>query len=189
MWRVLNAAVCSLKGGVGKTTIVLGLASAALQRGVDCVLVDLDPQANATTTVEPAAGSATVADVLTDPRRSVVARAVRPTSWGAALRVLPGSTRSPAPQDVGRTARFTTERRGSASTSAIVTLPPAGSTVVVAFACGSRSTSTQSTPRCRAAEASPRTIVVLPTPPLRLHTAATNTRHTLPAAPAVRRHQ
>ena len=91
MWRVLTAAVCSLKGGVGKTTVVLGLASAALQRGIDCLLVDLDPQANATTTVEPAGGSATIADVLSDPRRSVVKRAVRPTSWGAGLRVLPGS--------------------------------------------------------------------------------------------------
>ena len=71
------ASVLSLKGGVGKTTVTLGLASAAVHRGVDTLLVDLDPQMNATTTVYPdpeaasnghAAGrSWSVADVLDDP--------------------------------------------------------------------------------------------------------------------------
>lgn len=91
MWRVLVASICSLKGGVGKTTVTLGLASAALIRGVDTLLVDLDPQANATTTVEPVGDGLTVADVLAEPRRSVVAKAIRATSWGGSLRVLPGS--------------------------------------------------------------------------------------------------
>ena len=52
-WPVLVASVLSLKGGVGKTTVTLGLASAAVHRGVDTLLVDLDPQMNATTTVDP----------------------------------------------------------------------------------------------------------------------------------------
>lgn len=43
----------SLKGGVGKTTVALGLASAAVHRGVRTVLVDLDPQANASATLAP----------------------------------------------------------------------------------------------------------------------------------------
>ena len=47
-WPVLVASVLSLKGGVGKTTVTLGLASAAVHRGVDTLLVDLDPQMNAT---------------------------------------------------------------------------------------------------------------------------------------------
>lgn len=80
----------SLKGGVGKTTVALGLAGAALQHGVRCLLVDLDPQANATTALDVGPTSATVADVLDDPRRSVVRRAITPSGWGAGLDVLVG---------------------------------------------------------------------------------------------------
>lgn len=50
---VVVASVLSLKGGVGKTTVALGLASAAVHRGVRTVLVDLDPQANASATLAP----------------------------------------------------------------------------------------------------------------------------------------
>jgi chromosome partitioning protein len=88
---VIVASVLSLKGGVGKTTVTLGLASAALARGVDTVVIDLDPQANASQTLEPQGAGPTVADVLADPRRSVVAEAVRETGWGDGLRLLAGS--------------------------------------------------------------------------------------------------
>ncbi len=40
---VLVLGVCSLKGGVGKTSVTLGLASAALARGVRTLVIDLDP--------------------------------------------------------------------------------------------------------------------------------------------------
>ena len=99
---VLVASVLSLKGGVGKTTVTLGLASAAVHGGVDTLLVDLDPQMNATTTVDPDGSSNgnaggrrwTVAEVLDDPSRKVIDKAVRASAWGDSLRLLPGSERT-----------------------------------------------------------------------------------------------
>ncbi|SHF34297.1 ParA family protein [Streptoalloteichus hindustanus] len=86
-----TVAVLSLKGGVGKTTVVLGLASAALRRGVRTLVVDLDPQCNATATLEPAETDASLSDVLEDPKRSVLEAAVAPSAWGEGLDVLVGS--------------------------------------------------------------------------------------------------
>jgi chromosome partitioning protein len=77
---VLVVSVLSLKGGVGKTSLVLGLAGAALERGVSTLVVDLDPQANATLGLDATPGEATVADVLDEPRRSPDA-ALRPSGW------------------------------------------------------------------------------------------------------------
>lgn len=88
---MLVASVLSLKGGVGKTTVTLGLTSAALSQGISTLVVDLDPQGNATTTLDPQGSKATIADVLADPRRSVVRAAVRNSSWSELIRVIPGS--------------------------------------------------------------------------------------------------
>src|SRR3982751_6711716 len=57
--------VSSLKGGVGKTTVTLGLASAAFAKGVSTLVVDLDPQSDVSTGMDIAvAGHLNVADVL-----------------------------------------------------------------------------------------------------------------------------
>jgi len=77
---VLVVSVLSLKGGVGKTSLVLGLAGAALERGLPTLVVDLDPQANATLGLDATPGELTVADVLDEPRRSP-ARALSPSGW------------------------------------------------------------------------------------------------------------
>jgi len=88
---VQTVAVLSLKGGVGKTTIALGLASAALRRGARTLVVDLDPQCNATTTLDPADTKATVADVLETPRPAVLRDAITHSAWGEEVDVLVGS--------------------------------------------------------------------------------------------------
>ncbi len=91
---MLVVSVLSLKGGVGKTSVVLGLASAAVQRGVPTLVVDLDPQSNATLALEPAPSAGTVADVLaTGPTGAagLVNGAIAVSGWGPGLRVLPGS--------------------------------------------------------------------------------------------------
>ncbi|MDZ7578884.1 MAG: ParA family protein [Candidatus Nanopelagicales bacterium] len=75
-------AVVSLKGGVGKTTVVLGLAGAARARGLRVLVVDLDPQANATAGLNPGKVKFTSGDVLADGREGVAADAVIPSGWG-----------------------------------------------------------------------------------------------------------
>jgi cellulose biosynthesis protein BcsQ len=84
-------AVLSLKGGVGKTSVILGLAGAALQRGIRTLVVDLDPQGNATSTLEPGETGTTLADVLADSTSSVLRDAIAPSAWGESLDVLVGS--------------------------------------------------------------------------------------------------
>ena len=91
-----SVAVLSLKGGVGKTSVVLGLAGAALQRGIRTLVVDLDPQCNSTATLEPGETSTTLADVLDDPSRSVLQGAIAPSAWGECVDVLVGAEEAEA---------------------------------------------------------------------------------------------
>jgi chromosome partitioning protein len=60
-------AICHQKGGVAKTTTALGLAAAFVERGIETLAIDLDPQANLTFNVglEPAKAPYSAADVLT----------------------------------------------------------------------------------------------------------------------------
>jgi chromosome partitioning protein len=88
---VLVVATLSLKGGVGKTTAALGLAGAAQMHGLRTLVVDLDPQANATVALDAGATDATVADVLDEPTRAVLRRAITPSGWGDEVDVLVGA--------------------------------------------------------------------------------------------------
>ncbi|MFD2465861.1 ParA family protein [Amycolatopsis silviterrae] len=86
-----TVAVLSLKGGVGKTTVALGIASAALRRGTRTLVADLDPQGNATTSLDPPFTDATLADVLETPARAVLERAIAPSVWSEEIDVLVGA--------------------------------------------------------------------------------------------------
>jgi cellulose biosynthesis protein BcsQ len=88
---VQTVAVLSLKGGVGKTTAVLGLASAAMRRGARTLVVDLDPQCNATAAMEPGETGSDLGDVLADPGPESLRAAVAPSAWGDEVDVLVGS--------------------------------------------------------------------------------------------------
>ena len=81
--------VSSLKGGVGKTTVTLGLASAAFARGVRTLVVDLDPQSDVSTGMDiQVAGRLNVADVLGNPKEKVVRQAITSSGWA---KVHPGT--------------------------------------------------------------------------------------------------
>ena len=84
---MLSIAVISLKGGVGKSTVLLGLAGAAWQRGLRTLVVDLDPQANATAALD-ASPAYTTNDVLADAREGIAGQAIVPSGWGAGIDVL-----------------------------------------------------------------------------------------------------
>ena len=74
--------VSSLKGGVGKTTVTLGLASAAFAKGLRTLVVDLDPQSDVSTgmDIDPT-NHLNISDVLASPKEKVVRAAIAPSGW------------------------------------------------------------------------------------------------------------
>lgn len=97
--------VSSLKGGVGKTSVTMGLASAALQRGVRTLVIDLDPHADSTTGLAVSRGAGTEAgQLLRDAKKAEVNQHTVRSGWvdflseeeraEAVLDVIPGSALS-----------------------------------------------------------------------------------------------
>lgn len=79
---MLVLSVSSLKGGVGKTSIALGLASAAAAAQVPTLVVDMDPQADASTGLDVVPGDRPdIADLLDSPKRKTVQAALSPSGW------------------------------------------------------------------------------------------------------------
>lgn len=87
-----TVALLNQKGGVGKTTVTLGLASAASQAGHRVLVVDLDPQASATWVlgIDPDDADLSSADVL---GRTTVSDALVTSAWSDFIDVVPGSHR------------------------------------------------------------------------------------------------
>ena len=89
--------VSSLKGGVGKTTVALGLASAALNKGLNTLVVDLDPQCDATSGLATSSNQpASVAEVLQQPKIQTIRKAIVSSGWhqSSKMDVMVGSPRS-----------------------------------------------------------------------------------------------
>ncbi|MEZ5231051.1 MAG: ParA family protein [Acidimicrobiales bacterium] len=89
-----TVALLNQKGGVGKTTVTLGLASAAWAKGVKTLVVDLDAQANATWTlgVEPAIENWGTGDALLANKPGAAADMIVASGWGDDIWLLPAAS-------------------------------------------------------------------------------------------------
>lgn len=76
--------ISSLKGGVGKTSVTTGLASAALAAGISTLVVDLDPHADATTALGVQPGDQLdIGRMLKNPRKAKLADNVVGSTWAS----------------------------------------------------------------------------------------------------------
>ena len=86
-------AVVNQKGGVGKTTVTLGLASAAMAKGDRVLVVDADPQANATWAlgVDPETIRFGTSHAIAAERSGAAVKGVTPSTWSSLIDLLPAS--------------------------------------------------------------------------------------------------
>ncbi len=88
-----TVAVLNQKGGVGKTTVTLGLASAAWAAGLRTLVVDLDAQANATWAlgVDPSLRNLGTGDAIKANRHGVAGDMIVRSGWGEDIWILPAA--------------------------------------------------------------------------------------------------
>ena len=75
--------ISSLKGGVGKTSITLGLASAAWAAGISTLVIDLDPHADTTTGlgIKHDQPGSDIGTMLRKPKHHNIAEHAVPSGW------------------------------------------------------------------------------------------------------------
>lgn len=75
--------ISSLKGGVGKTSITLGLASAAWAAGISTLVIDLDPHADTTTGlgIKHDAAGLDIGTMLRKPKQHRIMDQAVPSGW------------------------------------------------------------------------------------------------------------
>ncbi len=97
-------ALVNQKGGVGKTTVTLGLASAAWAAGHRVLVIDLDPQGSSTWVLgtDPSKVTFSTAELF-DKRRA--ADAVVASTWGEEVSLIPASKRLQS-NEIGRPRRL-----------------------------------------------------------------------------------
>ena len=128
-------ALVNQKGGVGKTTVTLGFAAVAAADGRSVVVVDLDPQANATTGLGVWSPTGTVDDALAADRPGALSDVIRDSGWDDPLhditvRVAPASPAlAPREHDllrdpIGAQDRLATALEGVEADLVLIDCPP-----------------------------------------------------------------
>ncbi len=121
-----TVAILNQKGGVGKTTLTLGLASASWSAGVRTLVVDLDAQANATYAlgVDPSLGNLGTGDALAADRSGAAGDMIVASGWGDGIWLLPAAgdltERDADARNANGRRRLTKALKGVASTFDLV---------------------------------------------------------------------
>lgn len=88
---MFTVAVANQKGGVGKTTTLLGIASAAQEMGLRILIIDLDPQANSTAALGISGEGFTTSDVLYADTKGCAKDALWDTEWAETTKAIPSA--------------------------------------------------------------------------------------------------